>query len=105
MLPHPIGGKRKSAAFWAERGCSTAFAGRNRVCPLKQAMQEVRYESCDAAECLDYVESLDRYAWRCRVLQAPSPFAEAGVSLWPVHRKSIADAGWPARALTAAGDP
>ncbi|HEV8059903.1 MAG TPA: DEAD/DEAH box helicase [Gemmataceae bacterium] len=79
LLRNPLGGKRKVGGIqWAER---RLFDRVQSAAPdfvlLKQALHEVRYESCDAAAALDFVGNLGRYSWRCRNLPAPSPFVES----------------------------
>ena len=78
LLRNPLGAKRKVGGVqWAER---RLFDRVQEAEPdfvlLKQALHEVRYESCDAASALEFVNSLGHYDWRCRRLNEPSPFAE-----------------------------
>jgi ATP-dependent Lhr-like helicase len=79
LLRNPLGSKRKVGGIqWAERRLfDRVQESEPDFVLLKQALQEVRYESCDAASALEFVGSLDHYAWRCRHLTEPSPFAES----------------------------
>ena len=79
ILRNPLGGRRKVGGVqWAERRLfDRVKAAEPDFVLLKQALQEVRYESCDAAAALDFVRDLPRFSWRCRSLSAPSPFTES----------------------------
>jgi ATP-dependent Lhr-like helicase len=79
ILRNPLGPRRKVGGVqWAERRLfDRVLASDPDFVLLKQALQEVRFESCDAATALDFCHSLARCRWRCRSLAAPSPFAES----------------------------
>jgi ATP-dependent Lhr-like helicase len=85
LLRNPLGRQRKvGGADWAER---RLFEKVRREDPdfvlLRQAMGEVRAESCDAEAAGSFLRAMPRRNIRCRRLSQVSPFAESWTQATP----------------------
>src|SRR5205807_976809 len=83
LLRNPLGRRRRvGGPDWAER---RLFEQVRTAAPdfvlLRQAVREVREESCDGEVARAYLAELPRLVLRCRRLPRPSPFVEAWTQL------------------------
>jgi ATP-dependent Lhr-like helicase len=79
LLRNPLGRQRRvGGPDWAER---RLFARVRELDPdfvlLRQALREIREESCDALAATRFLEQLSQWTIHCRQLPQISPFAEA----------------------------